>query len=213
MHFTLRRNITFADYNLGGRMLSTVTDYPYLGLTFSNNLSWQKHISNITSHANRMLGLVRRNLRKCSTRIRQQAYVSLVRPHLEYCCPVWNPHTNKDNTRIEAIQRRAARFVLQQYHRTDSVTAMLNTLEWDTLEKRRQAASLVLMYKMRNNIIAVNPDEYLSPALPSNTRSYHPNKYQLIPARTQLYARAPFWGHCALYCILLLLVKSSISMG
>ena len=190
MHFTLRRNITFADYNLGGRTLSTVTDYPYLGLSFSNNLSWQKHISNITSRANRMLGLVRRNLRKCSTRIRQQAFVSLVRPHLEYCCPVWNPHTNKDITRIEAIQRRAARFVLQQYHRTDSVSAMLNTLEWDTLEKRRQAASLVLMYKMRNNIIAVNPDEYLSPALPSNTRSYHPNKYQLIPARTQLYANS-----------------------
>ena len=42
-----------------------------------------------------MLGLVSRNLRKTSQKIRQQAYFSLVRPHLEYCCSVRNPHTNK----------------------------------------------------------------------------------------------------------------------
>ena len=127
---------------------------------------------------------------KCSTKIRQQAYVALVRPHLEYCSPVWSPYTKKDIARTEAIQRRAARFVLQKYHRTESVSAMLNTLQWDTLEKRRQVASLILLYKLQNNIIAVNPDQYLSPALPTNTRAYHPSKYQLLPARIQLYANS-----------------------
>ena len=35
------------------------------------------------------------NLTKDPPTSRQQAYFSLVRPHLEYCCSVWNPHTNK----------------------------------------------------------------------------------------------------------------------
>ena len=60
-------------------------------------------MNNITSRANRMLGLVSRNLRKTSQKIRQQAYFSLVRPHLEYCCSVWNPHTNK-HISIEAYK-------------------------------------------------------------------------------------------------------------
>ena len=190
MHFTLRRNIICSDYFLGGRKLGTVTSYPYLGLTFSSDMSWNKHIDKITSRANRMLGLVRRNLRKCSAKIRQQAYISLVRPHLEYCCPIWNPHSKKNVTRIEAIQRRAARFVLQQYEYRDSVSAMLRTLEWDSLERRRQAASLVLLYKMRNGIVAVDTEQFVSEALPSGTRSYHPCKYQRVPARTQLYANS-----------------------
>ncbi|XP_072044978.1 uncharacterized protein [Amphiura filiformis] len=158
MHFTHRRNTTLADYHLGARNLATVTDYPYLGLTFANNMSWQKLETYQHHHITckyRMLGLVRRNLHKCSTKIRQQAYESLVRPHLEYSSPVWSPYTKKDIARAEAIQRRAARFVLQKYHRTKSVSAMLNTLQWDTLEKKRQVASLILLYKMQNNIIAV----------------------------------------------------------
>ena len=117
----------------------------------------------------------------CSQRTRQQAYLSLVRPHVEYCSPVWNPWTNKDISRIEAIQRRAARFVLQKYHRTDSVTTMLNTLEWQSLEKRRQAASLTLMYKMQNNLIAANSAQYL---LPCHTKQHTPISSKEIPTHS-----------------------------
>ena len=63
MRFTRRRNITDTQYQLGGSQLSSVTEYSYLGLTFSNDMSWQKHIDKVTSKANRMLGLLRRNLR------------------------------------------------------------------------------------------------------------------------------------------------------
>jgi hypothetical protein len=69
---------------------------------------------------------------------------------------------------------------------------MLNTLEWDTLERRRQAASLTLLYKIQNQTIAVNPDLYLNPAIPCNTRSFHPNIYQIIPGRIQSFSNSFF---------------------
>ena len=100
MRFTLRRNNIHTDYNLGGSHLTMVSEYPYLGVTLSSNLSWQPHIVKITKKANQIPGLLQRNLRGCPHKIRQQAYISLVRPHLEFSSAVWNPYIKKDITRI-----------------------------------------------------------------------------------------------------------------
>ena len=132
----------------------------------------------------RILGLLQRNLRGCSKKMRQQAYISLVHPHLKYSCAVWSPYIKKDISRVEMVQRCAAQFVLQNYHRRASVSFMLQELEWDTLEKRRQAASLVT--------IAINPADYITPRTPAVTRNYHPYQYQIIPARIQLYQNSFF---------------------
>ena len=69
---------------------------------------------------------------------------------------------------------------------------MLQALEWDTLEKRRQAASLVLMYKIHSETVAINPADYITPRTPAVTRNYHPFQYQIIPARIQLYQNSFF---------------------
>ena len=190
--FSLRRKAITTTYTLGDTPLALVTDLRYLGLTFSSNLSWQGHMNNITSRANRMLGLVSRNLRKTSQKIRQQAYFSLVRPHLEYCCSVWNPHKNKHISKIEAVQRRAARFTLQRYRRMASVSAMIQHLKWESLERRRNAASLHLMYKIQNNTVAINAHHFTAPMIASNTRQYHSKKLLAIPSRTQLYQNSFF---------------------
>ena len=192
IRFTRKLKIIDAQYYLGGSQLTSVTDYSYLGLSFSTDMSWQKHIGKITNKANRMLGLLRRNLRNCPRRTRQQAYISLVRPHLEYCNTVWSPHTKKDIAKVESIQRRAARFVTQRYRRRDSVTSMLQELEWKSLEWRRNSASLALLYKIQHDLVAINPSHYLSPMIQSNTRYYHPCKFQIITSRTQLYGNSFF---------------------
>jgi hypothetical protein len=153
MRISLRRNIIEANYELGGIPLIMVSDYPYLGLTLTSNMSWQPHINNISAKANRMLGLIRRNLRGCSRNLRQQAYTTLVRPHLEYCSPIWNPHTKKNINKLESTQRQAARFVFNTYSRQASVSKLISELQWDSLEKRRKAASLHLLYKIHNSLV------------------------------------------------------------
>ena len=110
IRFTLKSNSINATYHMGGRPFTLVTEYPYLGLILTSKLSWQTHINIISAKANRMLGLIRRNLRGSTS-----LYVSLVRPHLGYCCTIWNPyirHSRPYISKVENIQRQAARFVV-----------------------------------------------------------------------------------------------------
>ena len=51
-------------------------------------------------------------------------------PILEYASPVWDPHTQCNINDIESVQRRAARFVSNDYSRTNSVTSMIQALNW-----------------------------------------------------------------------------------
>ena len=60
-----------------------------------------------------------------STKYLGVTYKALVRPRLEYCASVWDPHTQNAIQKIEMVQRRAARYVLRQYHNISSVSDML----------------------------------------------------------------------------------------
>ena len=70
-------------YNVNGRPIEVTASHTYLGIGMNNRLSWAEHISNTVSKANKVLGLLRRNLYSCSSFVRETAYRSLVRPKLE----------------------------------------------------------------------------------------------------------------------------------
>jgi hypothetical protein len=46
---------------------------------------------------------------------------ALVKPQLEYAVTVWDPWTQTNISKIEAVQRRAARFTPGDYRRTDGI--------------------------------------------------------------------------------------------
>ena len=72
---------------------------------------WSKHIQHLVSKANSMIGLIWSNFTTSSAKLREQAFISLVRSRLEYCCAFWDPHLAKDCDKLEAKQWRVSRFV------------------------------------------------------------------------------------------------------
>ena len=56
---------------------------------------------------------------------------------------------------LERVQRKAARFCLQNYNRTASITDMLRELEWDTLEMTRKKNRLTLTYKLSRSLVDI----------------------------------------------------------
>ena len=63
----------------------------------------------------------------------------------------------------EAVQRRAARFACRDYERHSSVTQMLINLKWDSLQSRRQANRLTLLYKSIHGQVAIPAEQLISP--------------------------------------------------
>ena len=135
-------------------------------------------------------------LRGTSQKLRQQAYFSrhFVRPHLEHCNTAWNPYIKEVN-KIENIQHRAVRFVLNNYNQRGSVSAWINHLRWDSPEKGRQLSCLLLMSRIQNQLIVINGNHYLTPILPTcPVQGIIISKYiyKINPDRIKVYSNSFF---------------------
>ena len=73
----------------------------------------------------------------------------MVRPAVEYASSVWDPHRQADIKALEQIQRRAARYVYNNYteRAPGCVTGMIEKLQWDSLAKRIYENRLSMLYK------------------------------------------------------------------
>ena len=77
----------------------------YLGIWFSRDLKWNRHIDEITAKANGTLGFLRRNLWVNSSTFKAKAYEGLVRPLVEYCSSFWDPCPGIKNNGSYKIKR------------------------------------------------------------------------------------------------------------
>ena len=96
-----------------------VASTKYLGVTLEENCKFDAHINAIVNAGNKMLGFIRRNIKVNSQRTKEMTYKMLVRPKVEYAASVWDPYTKSQISNLEKIQRRAARFVLNDHKKCD----------------------------------------------------------------------------------------------
>ena len=98
---------TIPNIKIDGRDIAQVCRAKLLGVTISQDLTWNKHVDNIVKKSGKRLYMLYQLKRAGITQKDLfSVYVSVVRPVLEYACPVW--HTNlpqylSDN--IEVIQK------------------------------------------------------------------------------------------------------------
>ena len=95
--------------------MQAVDHSKYLGVELPSGLNWDVHFAGIIGKANRSLGFMRRNLNYSPEDVKEQAYLALVKPQLEYGCCTWDQHIQKQIKDIDSVQRRAAHFVKNEY--------------------------------------------------------------------------------------------------
>ena len=80
-------------------------------------------------------------------------FVSLIKPHLEYALPVFNPSIKKDIDILKNVQHRATRLVsgLEK----ENYEVRLRELRLTTLEIRRKRGDLIEFYKILNRLDSV----------------------------------------------------------
>ena len=190
------------EFNVRTYTISNVRLKPRIGYEIADFLhSWDIYVQlrkYTTSHdsmydwcttvskANRTLGVIRRNLKQCPRDIKAKAYSSIVRPKLEYAASVWDPYTDTNVSALEAVQRRAARFVCNTYSRDASVTSLLTQLQWPSLAQRRAQSRLAMLHRILNGNVDIACDSLVArPAKPS--RFSHNEQLERIQCNKDCY--------------------------
>ena len=180
-----------ASYNLAGTVLDNVENIKYLGITITNDLKWNTHISNIYTKANRTLGFLRRNFSACLQDVKESAYKGLVRPVLEYGSSVWDPSGILLQEELEKVQKRAARFVTGNYiYEIGRMTGILEQLKYESLKKRRRASRIMMLYKGLKGAASI-PTNDLVPQI-RHARKHHSLAFQTPFANTDIYKSSFF---------------------
>ncbi len=124
-----------------------------LGIIINNRLDPSDHCLTVVKDAQRLSGLITRTLRTKKLSVYKKAFVSLVRPKLEYATQIWSPHTIRDVNMIENVQRAFTRRAFYKC-RLDkaSYSARLRHLDLPTLETRRIKCDLIMTYKIANKL-------------------------------------------------------------
>lgn len=72
------------------------------------------------------------------------AYTSVIRPKVEYAITFWDPVNQKNIKSLELKQKRAARFVCNDYNcrSPGCIKNMIKALEWESLQDGRKTNRL-----------------------------------------------------------------------
>ena len=88
-----------------GKSLTPVDELKDLGVIVSSDLSWRPHISSIVQRARSVAAWVFSVFKARDVTTMMTLFKSLVRCHLEYCCPLWHPSSVADIKLLEGVQR------------------------------------------------------------------------------------------------------------
>jgi len=98
-------------YHMDQKKLEVVEENKDLGVLITNDLKASQQCTAASNKAIRVLGMMNTTIVYKSKEVLLNLYKSLVRPHVEYCTPVWSPCYQKDKTLIERVQHRFTRII------------------------------------------------------------------------------------------------------
>jgi len=159
-------------FNINNTALPIVTSYPDLGITITSDLSPSSHIDRIVLKAHQRANIIHRCFVSRNVDLLVRAFITYVRPLLEYNSVTWSPHLKYDIERIEKVQRRFTK----RLHGFSglSYNDRLKQLNMYSLEHRRLYFDLLWCYKLLFGLVRVNRDDFFT--LRSCSTRGHPYK-------------------------------------
>ena len=121
---------------LGDQKIPEASCCRYLGIIVRSDLSWAVQVNYTVQKAWRALHFVMRIVKKGNKNTKSLAYMSLVRPILEYGVACWDPYRECQICALDRVQNEAAKFA---HHSGGS--------DWESLAQCRKIARMCALYK------------------------------------------------------------------
>ncbi|XP_020295448.1 uncharacterized protein LOC109860626 [Pseudomyrmex gracilis] len=125
------------DIIVDNTLVQYASEIKYLSITISSTLSWDKHITNTTNKIRRTFY----QLKLCKSLhprgLRERLVITLIFPHLDYCCYALTNVTAEQNLRLYRAINACVRFILD-IRRDQHITPHYKTLRWLNVNDRRR---------------------------------------------------------------------------
>ena len=168
---------------INGEEIETVSEIKLLGVTIQSDLKWNTHVNNIVKKASTRLHFIA-HLKRAAicTEDLLIIYTSIVRPVLEYACPLWSTGLPTYLSElIENIQKRLLKIIYGE----GEYKELLLRSKLNTLAKRRLKLNRDFFAKVKKENCAIH---HLLPPKRFHThdlRQKHP--YPIIEAKTNRF--------------------------
>ena len=174
-------------------------------------LNWNEHCRYVSAKATRSLNFLRHCLYNASSLIKSSVYKCVVRPTLEYACPVWHPYTTKNINTLESVLRRAARWASNSkwdaisHCWSKSSDDCIQELHWPTIQQRHNYYSICLVHDSlhHRNSLSFHEHYHLSgTSTKSHPLSIRPVTSTINSYRFSFFVNSPFLWNSIPYAIL-----------
>jgi hypothetical protein len=150
-------------YSLGGTDIATVNEIRDLGVMVDSGLKFSSHCSSIANKATNRVSVIFRAFESTDMSVLLRAYITYVRPLLEFETYVWNPHLVKNIECIEKVQRY---FTRRLYNRCSfpriEYCERVSELALDTLQVRRVKTDLVMCFKILHGFVDIEREVFFT---------------------------------------------------
>jgi len=153
----LIKSVPKATYTLCGTCLNRVNEVRDIGVLVDTQLSFKSHINAMVAKAHMRAGQISRCFLSRDTETLVRAFITYVRPLLEYCTPIRSPYSVTMVKRVESVQRAFTKKLPDM--NSLAYRERLSVLPLESLELRRSKADLIMCFKILKGFTNIDPSE------------------------------------------------------
>ena len=166
-------------YSMGQDILDYCDLEQDLGIYINGTLNWTYHCDKLYSKANQMLGLLKRTCHfVTNSQMKRTLYLTLVRSQFEHCPIIWKPSAFTSIEKLESIQKRSFKWILDD----ESVSYSSNEYLYHThckqlnilpIRHRFDYHDLKFFHSVVHGYSCVSLPEYIKPFSGTQLRHSH----------------------------------------
>ena len=166
--------------NFDNKEIKTSPNVTLLGIEIDSNLTFKKHIHQLTKNAAGQLNFLSRQSRFLNHDAKRIVIESFILANFNYCPLVWHFCSSASMQKLERIQERSFRLLLNDHD--SNYDQLLAKVKKPTLEIRRIKLLATEIFKTINNL---NPS-YMKEIFELNTRRDSANKRLIVQSQISM---------------------------
>lgn len=174
--------------SIDGDALPIVDTARDLGVVVTKDLSSSAHVNDVVSRAHKRAAAILRTFVSQDVNLLMRAFITYVRPIVEYNSVVWSPSSAHDIDAVERVQRRFTKRLPGL--KNMSYDQRMKILQLPSLELRRKHADLFWCYKIVFGLVLVQFDKLFVMSPNTVTRGH---KYKLFKRHSNVCIRSQFF--------------------